>query len=389
MRKSISMERSTVKKFLALLIPLLCAAAINVSGQQVKSGLADNDSSGIGAKTEKKVPDGKTGDSSHATIHLLDGKGTLKVFSEPVGAEIIIDGRTMGVTPLKIVNVDTGEHRMALRLQGHAAVEQGVRIAANETQKLSIALKPGEPQIAEKPPSPMPCTLAVATVPPGATLFINNQPSGTTPFRSETLAAGSYRVRLELTEYEPMEGTVVLKPGESHAVEKKMASAFGSLSVSTTPAGAAVVLNDRPSGTTPFREDKLRKGVYGLRLELSGYEAIPAGNITIKDSAVNLQYTLSRSKAWLDSVAAFKPTKHSHGRWARRIVFGLLAAGCGGVGAYFNQAADNAYKDYSALNKTSDFDAQWEKVETNRKTRDILYWVGGGFALAFVISIPF
>jgi len=42
-------------------------------------------------------------------------------------------------------------------------------------------------------------------------------------------------------------------------------------------------------------------------------------------------------------------------------MFGLLAAGCGGVGAYFNQAADNAHADYSNLNPGSDFDSQWEK----------------------------
>jgi hypothetical protein len=281
MGKGVSMERSTVKKFLALLIPLLYTAAINVSGQQVKSGPADNDGSGIGAKTAKKAQVGKAGDSSKATIHVLDGKGTLKVFSEPAGAEIIIDGRTMGVTPLKIVNIDTGERRTALRLQGYVPAERGVRITANETQKLSVTLKPVEPKGAEKPPAPMPCTLAVTTAPPGASLTINNQPFGTTPFRMENLAAGSYRLRLELTGYDPMEGTVVLKAGESHAIEKKMAGAFGSLSVLTIPPGAILFVNDQQAGTTPCLIKKLAAGSYRLRLELMEYDPME-GMVVLK-----------------------------------------------------------------------------------------------------------
>lgn len=481
----------------------MLTAAISVSGQQATSGLANSDSSGNAGQTAKKAPDGKTcdliissdhseasveldgkvaagetpltikgisagehrivvrkgpwfgaqkislapGDVSRVTIHMQDEKGSLKVFSQPAGAEIVIDGKTIGVTPLKITNVDAGERLMVLRLQGYMAVESGVQITKNETQNISVVLKPsafisvkarpasaaivinggiagmgevdrkevlagdvtlsieapdyeawketvslkqGELHSVDKTLSSLFDTLTVTTVPPGATLFINNQPSGTTPFRSEKLAPGSYRVRLELPGYDPMEGTVVLKPGESHAIEKKMIGIYGSLSVSTTPPGAVVFLNDHHFGTTPYRNDKLQNGVYSLRLELPGYAGIPAENITIgKEAAINRQYTLSRSKAWLDSVDAFKLAKYRHKRWTRRFVFGLLAAGCGGVGAYFNQAAENSYHDYSQLNQTSDFDTKWKDVETNRTTRNILYSVAGGFAALFFISIPF
>jgi hypothetical protein len=186
-----------------------------------------------------------------------------------------------------------------------------------------------------------------------------------------------------------MEGSVALKPGESHAVEKKMVGIYGGLSVSTTPPGAAVALNGRQSGTTPFRKDKLLIGVYSLGLELPGYASVSESIAIDKGSVVNRQYALLHSQAWLDSVAAIKLAKYKKGRWKRRIMFGLLAAGCGGVGAYFNQAADNAHADYSNLNPGSDFDSQWKKVETDRTTRNVLYSVAGVFAAAFIISIPF
>jgi PEGA domain. len=370
---------------MVFLISLLFTAAIHVSARQV----ADNDTIGNGIQTAPKIPDGKTGDLSTATIHAQDGRGALRVFSEPAGATIIIDGSIVGVTPLKIINIDAGERTVALRRDGCAAVDSSVRVTANETQTMSITLKPGGPLAGGETLPTILSALTVTTVPAGATLFIDDRQSGTTPYHSEKLAPGNYRLRLELQGYAPMEGTVSLKPGESHTVEKKMVGVYGALSVTTAPSGAMVTLNGHQLGATPFSEDKLLGGVYSLGLELPGYASI-SENITIdKGSIVNRQYALSRSQAWLDSVAAFKRAEYKHKRWTRRLVFGLLAAGCGGVGAYYNQAAGNAYSDYSHLNEGSDFHTQWEKVETDRITRNVLYSFAGAFAAAFIISIPF
>jgi len=56
--------------------------------------------------------------------------------------------------------------------------------------------------------------------------------------------------------------------------------------------------------------------------------------------------------------------KYKKGRWKRRIMFGLLAAGCGRRWArILIRPADNAHADYSNLNPGSDFDSQWKKVE--------------------------
>jgi PEGA domain len=366
-------------KCMAFLLLLFFAAAANVSAQQ---GLTNDNSA-----EKAKLPDGKTGGLSGAPVHVQVERGALKVFSEPAGVTIIIDGTVVGTTPLKIINIDAGERTVALRREGFAAVDSGVRITANETQTLTFALKPVEAHAVEETPSTMPDTLTVTTVPPGAAIFINNQPAGTTPFRNEKLGPGNYRLRLELQGYAPMEGTVSLKPGESHAVEKKMVGLYGALSVTTAPSGATVTLNGHQLGATPFNEDKLLGGVYSLGLELPGYARI-SEDITIdKGSFVNRQYALSRSQAWLDSVAAFKRAKHK--QWTRRLVFGLLAAGCGGVGAYYNQAAADAHADYSNLGPGSDFNAQWKKVEADRATRNVLYVVAGAFAAVFIISIPF
>jgi len=580
------MKCSVEKKCLALIVPLILAAAINVSSQQVNPGVASNDSSGNGAEAAKNALAGKTGDlvisSDHAgaiveidgkrvpgetpltlkwfpagehsiivrtgrwygaqkitvapdnvsrvTIRMQNEKGSLKVFSDPAGAEIVIDGKTIGVTPLKIINVDAGERSMELRLQGYTTFKSSVQISTSETQNISVtlkplafisvkaqpasasiiingslagtgevsrrevpagdvalsieapgydgyketlSLKPGEFQSVNKTLTTIFGALAVSTVPPGATLSINGQPSGTTPFRSDSLMPGNYRLRLELEGYEPLEGKVVLKSGEPLTIEKKMVSKYGGLSISTTPAGAAVFINgiqqsgttpyrtDKlmagsyllrlelqghdpaedslvlksgepltvekkmvsiygilsvsttpagaavfingiQSGTTPFRNEKMMNGKYSLRLELPGYAGIPAENITIdKETAVSRQYTLSRSKAWLDSIAAFKVAQYKHGRWVRRIVFGSLAAAAGGTGYYFETQVADAVKDQNRIQAdyraaTTGFstyqqryNAAGDKAEKKAFIRNILYGVSGFFGAWLVISIPF
>jgi hypothetical protein len=577
------MKRFAEKDCLAFLFTFLFATVINISGQQVSSG---NDSSGNSAQTAIKTFEGKTGDliisSDHSgalveidgkripgetpltlkafsagehriivrkgmwygaqkitvvpgdvsrvTIRMQDGKGTLKVFSDPPGAQIVIDGKIIGTTPLKIINIDAGERMMALRLQGYSTFESSVQITTNETQNItvtlkssafisvkaqprsaaivvngtpagtgevnrmevpagdvtlsieapgydsyketvslkagelhevdktltaafgtltvttvppgatlaingqpsgsttpyrndktapgnyklrlelsgyepieeSVVLKSGETRTVEKKMVSMYGTLSVATTPSGATLFINGQPSGTTPFRSDKLATGSYRLRLEMAGYEPMEGSVMLNAGEPIAIEKKMVSLYGILSLATTPAGAAVIINGRQYGTTPYRNDKLLSGAYSLRLELPGYAGIPEEKITIeKETAVHREYTLSRSKAWLDSVAAFKLAKYKHARWKRRIVFGSLAAVTGGIGYYFDSQVASAVKDQNKAQAdyraaTTDwttyiqrYNDAGDKAKSSANVRNILYGIAGVFAAGFVISIPF
>ena len=58
--------------------------------------------------------------------------------------------------------------------------------------------------------------IALATQPPGATIFLDGQASGKTPGVVDGLAAGRYFVRLELDGYRPAELVVELSSGQSY-----------------------------------------------------------------------------------------------------------------------------------------------------------------------------
>ena len=98
------------------------AAAPQVTDSQAAAGTAQGTS------------DKKAGALSSRT-------GRLVVRSEPPGAQVSIDGRARGVTPLTLANLSPGEHRVVLKANG-SEVQQTVRVEAGATVSVVAPLKP-------------------------------------------------------------------------------------------------------------------------------------------------------------------------------------------------------------------------------------------------------
>jgi hypothetical protein len=82
--------------------------------------------------------------------------GFLKLQVNVEGAEIMLDGNFMGLTPLEELTIETGEHELAIRKQGYHEIDRKVTIVSGQTVELSIALKRDEPLPAVKEPAPPP-----------------------------------------------------------------------------------------------------------------------------------------------------------------------------------------------------------------------------------------
>ena len=98
-------------------------------------------------------------------------------------------------------------------------------------------------------------------------------------------------------------------------------------------------------------------------------------------------FTLEPLKEYLEA----KENRGEKFKWIRRIAFGSLAVGFGAAGLYYNNEVKiyyDKYNDYKSLN-TLVHDENWDKVEENKKTRNIMYSVSISCAALFVISIPF
>jgi serine/threonine-protein kinase len=67
--------------------------------------------------------------------------GSVVVESRPVGAQVFLDGRGVGTTPLSIPNVPIGSHVVRLELSGHKRWSTPIRVVAGERVRVAASLE--------------------------------------------------------------------------------------------------------------------------------------------------------------------------------------------------------------------------------------------------------
>jgi hypothetical protein len=82
------------------------------------------------------------GGETRVTIALSRLRGTLAVRTRPAGAEVILDGKRLGRTPLVGAGVDTGPHQLTLRLAGHEDDALDLEIGAGRRVEVERDLAP-------------------------------------------------------------------------------------------------------------------------------------------------------------------------------------------------------------------------------------------------------
>ncbi|TFU15251.1 PEGA domain-containing protein [Thermus tengchongensis] len=190
---------------------------------------------------------------------------TLTVDSRPQGAEVYLDGRLSGRTPVTL-SVNPGRHEVELRLAGH----QPYRVAVNP--------RPGErvQVFAQLVPEPRQGTLAVTSSPSGAEVYVDGALRGRTPL-TLTLPEGRYGVELRLSGHEPYRATVQVRRGETTRLDVRLnpIPRTGTLLLESSPTGAEAYVNGAFRGRTPLRL-VLDEGTYRVELRAPGYEPYQA-----------------------------------------------------------------------------------------------------------------
>jgi hypothetical protein len=159
------------------------------------------------------------------------GAGRLLVRSTPAGARVFVDGREQGKSPLTVGELARGVHRVRVVREGYATEERRVTITSSRPQQ-SMTVPLTRARVARtresEPRVPVPSTpgtvgrfvgpLTVISRPPGARVFVDGKPVGTTPLQLPSLNAGSHAVRIELDGYRPWSSSVRVVASESNRV---------------------------------------------------------------------------------------------------------------------------------------------------------------------------
>jgi hypothetical protein len=156
--------------------------------------------------------------------------GQIVVTSTPSKASVTINGKWTGRTPLTL-DRPFGNYSVRVVEPGYEVERQQVQLSAKSPKQTvdatlrasrpaagvaaPAAAKPTAPAAA-KPTAPAGVTtgeIFVDSRPQGARVFIDGKLQGVTPLRLTNQTAGSYAVRLELTDHQPWTDTTRVTPG--------------------------------------------------------------------------------------------------------------------------------------------------------------------------------
>jgi PEGA domain-containing protein len=197
------------------------------------------------------------------------GRAALAVTTRPAGAVIEIDGAakgTTGATPLVVGDLTVGEkYKVTASRDGYETTMELVT-PHNGTTALELALKPRG------------ATLVVATVPPGAKVYLDDKEVGTTPLPiAELEPRSTHKVRLTKPGYNDLTQTVTVPdPGARTEAQLYLVRTpeLSSIRIESDPPGAEILQNGELLAglKTPVGEQMLQVGrTYSFTLRQVGF----------------------------------------------------------------------------------------------------------------------
>lgn len=71
----------------------------------------------------------------------VTGTGTLYVTSSPQGADIYVDGEFRAKSPVKVISLEEGYHRLEARAPGYSDYEGMVTVTEGDTTRVAVSLQ--------------------------------------------------------------------------------------------------------------------------------------------------------------------------------------------------------------------------------------------------------
>ena len=191
------------------------------------------------------------------------GAGTLSVTSSPAGADVYLDGVQKGTTPVTITGVSTGFHLVRVTMPGYEDYSTRVITPNDKTVHASLKVRSGSTTIPTLPTTIK--TTITTTIPTTVPITV---PTGQVPPNART----------------------------------------GTLSVTSSPAGADVYLDGVQKGTTPVTITGVPTGFHLIRVTMPGYEDYSSRVITPNDKTVHASLKARSGSTTIPTIPTRIPT---------------------------------------------------------------------------------
>ncbi len=243
--------------------------------------------------------------------------GTVYVTSNPNYASVSVDGTYYGKTPLTL-SLYPGSHKIAISLAGYNDYTTYVGVTAGQSQNLPVTLSTAN------------FGSFTLTSVPGATVYMDSAVVGTTNsagnFRQTGITSGNHLFKVTASGYNDWLNTVYIEASTVTSISASLTpkgssptpvQPTGGLAIASSPANAAVSVDNLPRGNTPLTVTDLVPGDHVVRLSSDGYLDYTTTTTVTSGQTAPLAVTLT---------VAPTPTSTSSPAPAPVLVVGVLAA---------------------------------------------------------------
>ncbi len=198
--------------------------------------------------------------------------GTVYAKSSPSGASVYVDGTYNGITPMTLT-LYPGNHNILLKLPGYNDWSTTVYVSSGSSQTINPGLVPA-----------IYGSVSIGSAPAGASVFIDSAYQGiTNPSGSLTLnnvLSGNHVIKVTASGYNDWIETVYVKPNANTYVPVVMTRigpnptpvpASGAISITSTPSGAEIFIDNIFRGYTPATITDIDPGMHQILLTYTGY----------------------------------------------------------------------------------------------------------------------
>ena len=204
------------------------------------------------------------GEQERLNLALAQQRGRVMVGSNPVGAQIYVDGENRGITPMAL-ELTVGIHDIRLTRSGFATMTSQVDVLADQTVEQTVELLRAVGRV------------AIGSNPAGARVFLDDETGsrGVTPMEINQLAPGSHTLRLRLDGYSEIRQPFTVTANDINRLAMiQLSRSQGQLTVVSIPPAGDVYLDGNHLGQTPYSTTDVTPGPHQLRITRTGYAPV-------------------------------------------------------------------------------------------------------------------
>ena len=223
------------------------------------------------------------------------------VQSEPLSAEIYLDGDNIGVTPAIITQILPGRYKVKIKMEGYAVWNQSVDVKENKETSIKATLQGKDGSI------------AVTSEPSDAEVFLDGNSVGTTPETIADVKPGKHKIELKLNKYETWSREIDVGAAEEVSITAELVLEYGSITLDSEPANAKIFLDNIEVATTPANLKSVPHGTHSVEVRKDGYSAwkksvtvvsgkeeVLTARLQIKTGSINVKSEPKSAKIFLD-----------------------------------------------------------------------------------------